>query len=133
MSQENAEIVRSGYEHVTRTGDLPWHLFAPDLVWDMSKFVGWLERPVYEGIKGVRDFSHEWADAWDDWTIDVLALHDAGDKIVAVVHQHGRAKATGIPVDMVFAQVWSLRDGKEVRMEGYADAAEALKAVGLAE
>jgi len=31
----------------------------------------------------------------------------------------------------LFAQVYTLRDGKEVRMEMYADPAEALKAVGL--
>jgi ketosteroid isomerase-like protein len=127
------EVVRSGYEHLARTGDFPWHLFAPDVVWDMSGFSGWPEQPVYEGIEGVRDFSRDWAGAWHEWRIDVLALYEAGERVVAVLHQSGRSKGTGIPVDMVFAQVWSLRDGKEVRMEGYAQPAEALKAVGLAE
>jgi ketosteroid isomerase-like protein len=32
---------------------------------------------------------------------------------------------------MCFAQVWTVRDGKEIRMEMYADPAEAIEAVGL--
>ena len=32
---------------------------------------------------------------------------------------------------MLLAQVWTIRDGKETRMEMYADPAEALTAVGL--
>jgi ketosteroid isomerase-like protein len=43
----------------------------------------------------------------------------------------GRSKTTGLPVDMSFAQVFTVRDGKQTRMEMYADPAEALKAVGL--
>jgi ketosteroid isomerase-like protein len=34
---------------------------------------------------------------------------------------------------MLLAQVFTVRDGRETRMEMYADPAEALKAVGLAE
>jgi len=34
---------------------------------------------------------------------------------------------------MHFAQVWTLRDGKQLRMEMYASPAEALEAVGLRE
>jgi hypothetical protein len=36
-------------------------------------------------------------------------------------------------VDMYFAQVFTVREGKQMRMEMYADPDEALKAVGLAE
>jgi hypothetical protein len=34
---------------------------------------------------------------------------------------------------MRFAQVWTLRDGKAIRMQMYASVAEALEAVGLSE
>ena len=74
-----------------------------------------------------------WLDAWEDWQLDVESLHDAGDKVVAVVRQRGVAKATGMAVDMTFAQVLTLRDGKQVRMQMYADPSEALAAVGLRE
>ena len=46
--------------------------------------------------------------------------------------QHGVARASGLPVDMRFAMVFTLSDGLETHMAMYADPAEALKAVGLA-
>ena len=54
--------------------------------------------------------------AWDDWELEVDALHDAGDKVVALVRQHGRSKTAGTAVEMSFAQIWTLRDGKQTRM-----------------
>jgi ketosteroid isomerase-like protein len=64
-------------------------------------------------------------------TIDELmeALHDAGDKVVAIVRQHGQSKTSGLPVDMAFGQVWTIRDGESARMEMYADPVEALEPV----
>ena len=58
---------------------------------------------------------------------------DAGDKVVALVRQRGRSKTSGLPVDMAYGQVFTIRDGKFARMEMYADPVEALAAVGLSE
>jgi len=74
-----------------------------------------------------------WLAAREDWRLEVESLHDAGDKVVAVVRQQGRAKATGMRVDMTFAQVVTVRDGQQVRMQMYADPSEAFDAVGLSE
>ncbi len=133
MSQENVEIVRRGYEHFQATGELPAQVIAPGFVWDMSKFGGVVDQEAFEGIEATRRFVQDWNDAWDHWEIEVGRLHDAGDQVVAVVRQRGQSKTTGMHVEMVFAQVWTVRDGKEIRMEMYAEPAEALKAVGLEE
>jgi ketosteroid isomerase-like protein len=132
MSQENVELVQRGYERLATTGQFVTNA-TPDFVWDMSNFHGWPEQKLYEGIEGAQTFQDEWTAAWDDWELDVEALHDAGDKVVVVARQRGRSKAAGLPVDMFFAQVWTLRDGKTTRMEMYSDPNEALKAVGLEE
>jgi ketosteroid isomerase-like protein len=64
--------------------------------------------------------------------IEVEALHDAGtDRVVGIMRQRGRSKATGLPVEMQYAQVFTIRDGKQTRMEMYSDPNEALEAVGL--
>ena len=132
MSQENVEVVRRGYEQFQATGEFVAEIVTADFVWDMSNFLGWPEQQVYEGVEGARSFLEDWAAAWDDWEFEVEALHDAGDRIVAVMRQRGRSKLTGTPVEMSLAQVWTLRDGKETRMDMYSDPAEALQAVGLA-
>ena len=133
MSQENVEIVKRGFNHFQTTGDFLEEIIAPDFVWDMSKFTGWPEQQVYDGLEGARTFIRDWTDAWDEWEIEVESFHDAGERVLVIVRQRGRSKTTGMPVDMLFAQVFTLRDGLETRMEMYADPAEALKAVGLEE
>lgn len=131
MSAENVEIVRRGYEHFLETGEAAAQLWAPGFVWDMSTFRGWPERQTYEGPEGAREFLTGWVSAWEDWRLEVKELVDAGDDVVAIVHQSGRSKATGLPVDMTFGQVWTLEDGKQTRMRMYADPQEALRAAGL--
>jgi ketosteroid isomerase-like protein len=127
MSQENVEIIRRGYEHFTATGEVR----APaDLVWDVSR-LGWPDQQIYSGVEGAMQFNAEWADAWDDWELEVEDYLDAGESVVVIINQRGRSKATGIPVDMRFAQVWTLRDGQAIRMQMYARPEEALEAVGL--
>jgi ketosteroid isomerase-like protein len=133
MSQQNVEIVRRGYEYFKEAGDFREGILSADFVWDMSTFRDWPEQQTYQGPEGARMFISDWVDAWDDWEIEVESLHDAGDKVAAIVHQRGRSKATGLPVDMYFGQLWTLRDGMQVRMEMYASPEGTLKAAGLAE
>jgi ketosteroid isomerase-like protein len=133
MSQENMEIVRDGYERFRVTGDLAEEIATEDFAWDMSNFHGWPEQQVYEGVAEARIFLREWTDAWEDWELEIDSLHDAGDRVVALLRQRGTSKAAGMPVEMSFAQVWTIRDGKQARMDMYSDPAEALAAVGLPE
>jgi ketosteroid isomerase-like protein len=130
MSRENVEIVRRGYDYFRSTGEPASHEMSPDFVWDMSTFAGWPEKQVYEGPDGAREFLTAWVSAWEDWELESIELIDAGERVVAIQRQRGKAKESGITVDMVFAQVWTARDGRLVRMEMYADPAEALEAVG---
>jgi ketosteroid isomerase-like protein len=133
MSQENVEIVREGYERFAATGEVVVDLTADDFVWDMSNFHGWPEQQMYEGVAGVQGFLSEWMDTWEDWELEVEALLDAGEKVVALVHQRGRSRAAGMPVEMSFAQVWTVRAGKQARMEMYSDREEALRDTGVEE
>ena len=131
MSAENVEIIRRGYEEFLATGELAERITAPEFVWDMSTFHGWPERQTYQGVEGTREFLADWVGAWEDWRLEVRDLVDAGDDVVAIVHQSGRSKATGLEVEMDFAMVWTMEDGKQTRMRMYADPDEALRAVGL--
>jgi ketosteroid isomerase-like protein len=131
MSSENVEVVRRGYEYFAATRDVLAEGLTTDFVWDMSNFRGWPEQQTYEGVEGARAFLRDWLSAWDDWQLEVEAYHDAGDRVVAVLRQHGISKATGLPVEMTFGQVWTVVDGRESRMEMYADPAEALASAGV--
>jgi ketosteroid isomerase-like protein len=133
MSRENVEIVREGYAQRAITRRFDAESASPDFVWDMSNFRGWPEQQTYEGVEGANAFLCEWIGAWDHWEVEAEAFHSTGDKVVAIMHQRGQSKATGARVDMHYAQVWTLDEGKLTRMEMYSDQSEALKAVGLEE
>jgi ketosteroid isomerase-like protein len=133
LSRENVEIVRRGWEHFLATGELLEDIIAPAFAWDMSRFRGWPEKRLYEGIDGTNAFLQDWTQPFDDWEIEVEAFHDVGERVLTICRQRGRSKTTNLPVDMLFAMVWTIRDGLEVRMEMYAEPVEALRAVGLEE
>jgi hypothetical protein len=92
MSQENVEIVREGYERFVATGELVADLATDDFVWDMSHFHGWPEQQLYEGVDGAQAFLSAWMGAWEDWELELEALHDAGDNVLALMHQRGRVE-----------------------------------------
>jgi ketosteroid isomerase-like protein len=60
---------------------------------------------------------------------EVLDLGD--DRVVAVQHAKGRARASGVHTDIRYAVVYTLRDGKIVCGREYINRNEALEAVGL--
>ena len=134
MSEENVEIVLRGFEHFRAELDFLEDVTPPDFVWDMSMFHGWPEQQIYEDLEEARRFIREWSEPFDDWQIEVEAVHDVGDdRVLVIVRQRGRSRSTGLPVDMVLGQLFTLRDGKQTRMQMYSDPAEALRAVGLQE
>lgn len=126
MLAQNVEIIRPGYGHYLATGEVRAHA---DLVWDVSR-LGWPDQQVYSGIEGAMQFNAECAATRDDWELEVEEYLDAGERVVVIIDQSGRSKATGIPVEMRFAQVWTLRDGRTVRMQMFASVDEALEVVG---
>ena len=103
----NEEIVREGYERFAATGEFVADLVTDDFVWDMSNFHGWPEQQGVRGADGVGTFPSEWMDAWEDWELELEALHDAGERVVALVQQRGRSKQARMQVEMSFAQVFT--------------------------
>jgi ketosteroid isomerase-like protein len=96
----------------------------------MSTFRGWPERQTYPGVDGARQFMADWLAAWEDWDLEVEEFAAGDEVVVAVVHQRGRSRATGLAADMNFAMLWTFRDGTQLRMKMYASRDEALEAAG---
>jgi ketosteroid isomerase-like protein len=131
VSQESVEGVRRGYQRLRETGQFPADTVQPDFVFDMSHYDGWTEQPIYAGPEGAQRFLDDWTSVWDAWEMEIEELHDVGDKVLAIVHQRGRSKRSGMLVEGSMGHLWTLRDGKGTRMDMYSDPSEALKAVGL--
>ncbi len=131
MGETNAQIVERAYARFKEVGSPEPSLVGPGFVWDMTNMASWPEQPIFEGREGMLRFITEWAAAWVDWHVEVDRLHESGDKVVAILHQTGRSRTSGLEVEMTFAQVWTMQDGKYRRMEMYSDVAKALADAGV--
>jgi ketosteroid isomerase-like protein len=58
---------------------------------------------------------------------------DAGERVVVFVHVQPRGVASGAPLDLRTAHVWTVHEGRAVSWEPFPDRAEAVEEVGLRE
>jgi len=65
--------------------------------------------------------------------VEAEELIDAGDQVVALVRGMGRVKDSDVEIDIRYAIVFTIRDGKIAAGREYFTREEALKAAGLSE
>ena len=132
MSEENIEIVRRMYEQANERPEALYEMLADDVHWDASA-AGQLELSTVHGREAVVEFFRRWVGAFEDWGFEPEELIDAGDCVIARIHQWGRGKGSGVQVADRFWQVWTFRDGKAIRATHHREKADALEAAGVSE
>ena len=138
MSEENVELVRRIYEAAARRDSAAvLAYYDPDVEWDssgspLSRLIG--GRGTYHGHEGVRDWFREWHEAWESVEEDYKELIDAGDQVISIATARARGRASGVDVEMSdYAALWTVRDGKVVRVVWFPTREQALEAAGLSE
>ena len=103
---------------------------AEDIEWDASEIaLPDLGDGLMQGYEGVRKFWMSWLEAWDDVSFE-YELREAGDKVVALIHQLNQGTKITLP-PMSYAQIWTFADGEVVHWKLYVDQREALRAANL--
>jgi ketosteroid isomerase-like protein len=137
MSQENVDLLRALFEAVARRDTATVQaLYDREVEWDNTRgpLQGLIERKVYRGYDGIRQWWREYREPWETVWDEVEELIDAGDQVVSVQTSHARGRASGVAVDLPhFALVWTFRQGKIVRVVLFTSRADAVEAVGLRE
>ena len=133
MSQENVELVRAAYEARRRGEDTWLEALDPEIEWDMSAYPG-LDVPVRgRGRENARQWSDRYRRAWIDYEEVPKQLIDAGTDVVVVVHETSRARGTEMLIERDLLFVWTMREGRAVRVRVYRTKQEALEAAGAGE
>jgi ketosteroid isomerase-like protein len=84
------------------------------------------------GRDRMRRYVADWYEMFDDLTLEPEEYLDAGEgRVVVVQCVSGRAKASGVPTELRYAVVYTIRDGKVVRGREYLTRELALEAIGL--
>jgi ketosteroid isomerase-like protein len=91
----------------------------------------WPERQVARGPDAVWDFYLANNEPWGDTPFEFGEPVVSADSIVVPTRGEMRGTASGAVVLWSFWQVARFRDGKVLRVEWFADEAEALEAAGL--
>ena len=128
MSQENVEIIRRSIDHLNRSDELLWDVIDPEIeIHDHDVPDG----DVFHGHAGRLKWETTFVSAWEHVSVEPEEYIDAGGDKVVLLHRLTAQGRGGISLERQDGVVYTLRDGKIVRMDYYGSRVEALEAVGL--
>jgi ketosteroid isomerase-like protein len=134
MSRENIEVLRRLYAEWEK-GNL-WALREiadPDIEWEWSEGLAAVSGGprIYHGLDEIGAATAEFLQAWGFYWMTAEEFLDAGDKVVVLMQAHARATGADRVLEQRMAGVWTMRDGRALRVRYYEDTDEALEAAGL--
>jgi ketosteroid isomerase-like protein len=144
MSQENVEIVRRAYEitnSIGRTGAgfvdpeevAPefWARLAPDF--ELHERSELPDAKVYRGPDEAKEFWRKTQQVFAELRWEPKEFIDLGHAVVVKARVVAVGRGSDVATEMAETNVFWFRDGKIVRLKGFATKAEALEAAGLSE
>jgi ketosteroid isomerase-like protein len=126
MAPGNADLIRPIYEEWARGNWSPrFDVYHPDMEW------GWSDE--FPGLAGVyRDGEtpnsrlRAWLSPWEHWQAEPDEFLEFGDYVVVLATYRGKGKGSGVEIVQEGAHVFTVRDGKVVRLEIFASREKAL-------
>jgi ketosteroid isomerase-like protein len=128
---DNLDIVRRHFE-ARSDGDIDAMVRDMDaqVELDLTRSIA-PYRGSYRGHEAVGGLVQTLREAWDEMTWEPEELIEAGDRVVAVLRMSGRGKGSGIEARARGANVFTIRNGKIIRVQVFQDKHDALETVGL--
>jgi ketosteroid isomerase-like protein len=135
MSSQTAtptELVRSLYEAINRRDyETGFALLGEGFEW-LEPEHGLLGGP-HRGLVEVREAIEAQLEVFDEFTIDPEELDEYGDQVAVAVRQRARGAASGVEVEIRIGHLWTVKEGKAIRLEVFPAREDARKAAKLAE
>jgi ketosteroid isomerase-like protein len=132
MAQENVETVRRMIEALDRANwDGVFAEISPDFEWETDP-----RHPkagVYRGREEFRRFIEDLEDPFEQTVTELEKVVATADQVVALVKIRRRLRGSSSEVEIRIGELYTLRDGKLVRGQGFAEREKALEAAGLSE
>jgi ketosteroid isomerase-like protein len=133
MSQENVDVLRDAFARFQRGDDTWIEAFDEKMTWDISNH----PLPDWPLTGAGRDeyLRHlaAYFSSWTDYRSELREVLDAGEHVVAVIHETIRVPASDNDLERDLVQVLTVRGGRAVHVRIYPSRAEALEAAGLRE
>jgi ketosteroid isomerase-like protein len=127
----NIDVVRGAFEAL-RDGSVEALIELVDPEFELTTPPSLASEPdTYHGPDGIRRYFDSFYEAMDEITFDAHSFEAVDDRVVTEFTLSARGRTTGLEFSQHAYQVWTLRDGKAVRVEVYAERDEALAAARL--
>jgi len=137
MSEENVEIVRLTMRaEASRDTATLYRLIDPDVEMELadSPFGDFAEFEPLRGQEEVQAGFRDWYAAFDGVEAVASELIDLGDQVISVFTYRARGRTSGVAVEFKdMAGLWTIREGKIVRLQWLRSRRAALEAAGLSE
>lgn len=116
MAEANVAALQRGYEALNR-GDLSvvLELLDPDIEWHQPEPSP--EAGTHTGRDSFERFLRGWIDSFDGFQVEPEQVTERDDRLIAIVHQSGRGRSSGVQVDARLAHVWTVKEGRAIRWE----------------
>ncbi len=134
MGAEAVEVVRALYDAIARHDTVAvFELYDPDVEFDATGWpaAGIVGGTVYRGHDGLREWFREWDSAWEEWEDELEELAPLGDRAISVVTRRGTGRASGVAVEWRYVGLWTISDGKVVRVQWFDSRDDAVAAARL--
>jgi ketosteroid isomerase-like protein len=129
MSQENVELVGRLASGIN-AGPIPRELIADDF--ELKNATTAVTDATYRGYEGGLKWRSDLFDVVADAHYEIDEILATGDDYVVISNRLvGRGASSGAPVNLRWASVFWIRDGKFTRIAGFESRREALEAVGV--
>jgi ketosteroid isomerase-like protein len=132
MPQENVETVRRMTEALDRANwDGVFAEISPDFEWETDP-----RHPkagVYRGREEFRRFIEDLEDPFEQTVTELERVVATADQVVAFVKIRRRLRGSSSEVEIRIGELYTFREGKLVRGQGFAEREKALEAAGLSE
>ena len=132
MSRENVEVVRRWWDGFNDVGMPPLSLCDEQI--EIRNPPDFPVRGLFQGHEGVRRWREQVFEVAEDARVEpeeIVDVHDDGETVLMLLRATGTARFSEIKLDIEWAAIWAIRDGKVLRAQGYLNRADALEAAGL--
>jgi ketosteroid isomerase-like protein len=136
MSLEDVNRARRAYSALNdayRTGEFRAVIeehFDPEIVFKPAGIMPEGSGEV-RGYDELVNFTVRQAEAFEDLSLKPERFIDAGDRVVVPLSLTGRARHSGLPIEISFVHTGTYRDGKAVKVEVHETMQDALEAAGV--
>jgi hypothetical protein len=103
---------------------------APEMEIAAEGLGGMRDTPAFNGRTGWVRFWRTWYEAWEGYELRASGWLQVGDKVLVDALNIARGAGSGVVVERLVTQVWTVRDGTVFRLAGYDSREEALAAIG---